>query len=133
MGRAKFFFYVYAWFFILITDNKPLSQILHSDKSLPVLCITRMANYADYLTIFNYKVEFRPTKLNANADYCSRAPLPLKNDYVNQLSFDYLEAKQNVNIERFDEFILNQIELLPIRAKNIAKETHEDLHLGKIV
>jgi len=43
----KFFHYLYARHFTLITDHKPLTQILHPEKSLPVLCISRMANYAD--------------------------------------------------------------------------------------
>ena len=44
----KFFLYVYARHFSLIADNKPLSQILHPENTLPSLCISRMANYADY-------------------------------------------------------------------------------------
>lgn len=50
----NFFTYVYARHFTLITDHKPLTQILHPEKSLPVLCISRMANYADYLSNKNY-------------------------------------------------------------------------------
>lgn len=41
----KFFYYLYARQFILVVDNKPLTQILHPPKSLPTLCISRMANY----------------------------------------------------------------------------------------
>lgn len=36
----KFFYYLYARHFTLITDHKPLTQILHPEKSLPVLCIS---------------------------------------------------------------------------------------------
>lgn len=35
----KFFYYLYARHFTLITDHKPLMQVLHPEKSLPVLCI----------------------------------------------------------------------------------------------
>ncbi|KYN02859.1 Uncharacterized protein K02A2.6, partial [Cyphomyrmex costatus] len=60
----KFFYYLYARHFTLFVDNKPLTQILHPEKSLPILCISRMANYADYLSHFNYTVIFKPSKLN---------------------------------------------------------------------
>lgn len=72
----KIFLYVYARHFTLITDDEPLSQILYSEKSLPVLCISRMANYAEYISHFNYDVMFKPTKANANADYWSRVLIP---------------------------------------------------------
>jgi len=70
----KFFYYVYARQFTIITDHKPLTQILHPEKSLPTFCISRMANYADYLSHFNFNVIFKSTKENTNADYCSRMP-----------------------------------------------------------
>ncbi|KAI8117119.1 Retrovirus-related Pol polyprotein from transposon 412 [Lucilia cuprina] len=54
----KFFFYLYARHFTLITDHKPLTQILDLYKSLPVLCISRMANYADFLGNFDFDVMF---------------------------------------------------------------------------
>ena len=69
----KFFLYLYARHWTLITDHKPLAQILHPHKSLPILRISRMANYADFLANFNFDVIFKPTKANANADFCSRA------------------------------------------------------------
>ena len=81
----KFFIYLYARHFTLITDHKPLTQILHPDKSLPVLCISRMANYADYLSHFDFDVIYKNTKENTNADYCSRAPLPTTLDRVHQI------------------------------------------------
>lgn len=85
MGCTKVFYYLYARSFTLSTDHKLLTQILHPEKSLPVLCISRMANYADYLAHFNYKVEFKSTKANANADYCSCAPLSTMGDEIHQI------------------------------------------------
>ncbi|XP_059223128.1 uncharacterized protein K02A2.6-like [Stomoxys calcitrans] len=49
-AAQKFFLYLYARHFTLITDHKPLPQILHPDKGLPT-----------------------DTKTNINADFCSRA------------------------------------------------------------
>ncbi|XP_018368423.1 PREDICTED: uncharacterized protein K02A2.6-like [Trachymyrmex cornetzi] len=124
----KFFHYLYARHFILITDHKPLTQILHPEKSLPVLCISRMANYADYLSHFNYNIEFRITKENVNADYCSRAPVSIQRKLTNKE-----EGEEAEQFDDFDYFILNQVRQLPIRAEQISRETRKDPHLGKIV
>ncbi|XP_062540930.1 uncharacterized protein K02A2.6-like [Armigeres subalbatus] len=70
----RFFHYLYAKRFTFITDHKPLTQILHPEKSLPSLCISRMANYADYLAHFDFNIVYKPTKEHTNADYCSRIP-----------------------------------------------------------
>lgn len=125
----KFFYYLYARHFTLITDHKPLTHILHSEKSLPVLCISRMANYADYLTHFDYEV-FKPTKANANADYCSRMPLSTV-DIVNKFSLE--EGEEMEQYDDFDQFVLHQVKQLPVRVDRIAHETRKDQHLGKIV
>lgn len=125
----KFFHYLYARHFTLISDHKPLMQILHPEKSLPVLCISRMANYADYLAHFDYDVVFKPTKANANADYCSRAPLPTTTT-INKITATEEEEKVH---DEFDEFVFCQIRQLPVRAEHIARETRKDLHLGKIL
>ncbi|XP_018405038.1 PREDICTED: uncharacterized protein K02A2.6-like [Cyphomyrmex costatus] len=126
----KFFYYLYARHFTLFVDNKPLTQILHPEKSLPILCISRMANYADYLSHFNYTVIFKPSKLNSNADYCSRLPLSTTNNTVYRLE---IEKEEEAIDDEFDEFVLCQIRQLPVRAEHIAEETRKDPHLGKIV
>ncbi|XP_032682290.1 uncharacterized protein K02A2.6-like [Odontomachus brunneus] len=41
--------------------------------------------------------------------------------------------KEETGFDRFDHFVLNQIEQLPICAENIARETRRDPHLGRIV
>ncbi|XP_024868818.1 uncharacterized protein K02A2.6-like [Temnothorax curvispinosus] len=127
----KFFYYLYARHFTLITDHKPLTQIFHPEKSLPILCISRMANYADYLAHFDYNIVFKPTKANANADYCSRVPLPTMGDPVNKITFD--EEEEVEQYDDFDQFVLHQVRQLPVRADHIARETRKDPHLGKIV
>ncbi|XP_055633675.1 uncharacterized protein K02A2.6-like [Toxorhynchites rutilus septentrionalis] len=124
----KFFHYLYARKFTLITDHKPLTQILHPEKSLPTLCISRMANYADYLAHFNFDVVYKPTSQNTNADYCSRIPSQSTQTDVDRLSLH--EGRKNE--DEFEQFALNQIQQLPVRAEHIARETRKDPHLGKI-
>lgn len=125
----KFFHYVYARHFTLISDHKPLVQILHAEKSLPVLCISRMANYVDYLAHFDYEVIFKPIKANANADYCSRTPLSVTNT-ISDLSE---KEEKSIVHDEFDELVFCQIRQLPVRAEHIARETRKDPHLGKIM
>lgn len=126
-----FFNYLYAHHFTLLTDHKPFTQIFHPEKSLPILCISRMANYADYLTHFNYDIKFKPTKYNANADYCSRAPLPSTVDVIHKITLQKVE--EITELDSFDTFIINQINQFPVRAEQIAKETRKDSNLGKII
>ncbi|XP_053699483.1 uncharacterized protein K02A2.6-like [Sabethes cyaneus] len=125
----KFFHYLYARKFTLITDHKPLTQILHPEKSLPTLCISRMANYADYLAHFNFDVVYKPTSQNTNADYCSRIPSQTVQSDVNRLS---LHEGRN-NEDEFEQFSLHQIQQLPVRAEHIARESRKDTNLGRII
>ena len=126
-----FVYYLYAPHFTLVTNHQPPTQIVHPQKSLPVLCISRMANYTNYLSHFNYNIEIKPTKVNANADYCSRAPLSTTLGHIHKIAIQ--EGEEITEIDEFDEFILNQIKRLSIPAERVAKEPIKDPHLGKIV
>lgn len=64
-----------------------------------------MANYADYLAHFDYDVVFKPTKLNANADYCSRAPLPT----INTIHSVTARREEEIVPDEFDDFVFHQI------------------------
>lgn len=112
----KFFKYLYARRWTLITDHKPLTQILHPEKSLPVLCISRMANYADFMSNFNFEVVYRTSSQNANADFLSRI-VPVKQMKI--------QAMSECAWDEFDLFIIRQI-------NQLAKETRNDPELGKI-
>ncbi|XP_039312438.1 uncharacterized protein K02A2.6-like [Solenopsis invicta] len=76
-----------------------------------------------------------PTKLNTNADYCSRIPLPSTINTIHRLQTEDTKLSQEEGkiYDEFDEFVLCQIRQLPVRAEQIAKETCRDPHLGKIV
>lgn len=108
----KFFHYLYARKFTLITDHKPLTQILHPEKSLPILCISRMANYAEYLSHFNFDIEYRATDKNTNADYCSQITRPPTTSDVHSI---FLHKGGNTQ-DDFEDFIVQQIQQLPVRA-----------------
>lgn len=88
-----------------------------------------MANYSDFLANFDFDVTFKPTKENANADYCSRASIA---QTINNVKAKGLENNEWLHDE-FDSFIVKQIQQLPLQAPKIAKETRSDDQLGKIV
>ncbi|XP_065077069.1 uncharacterized protein K02A2.6-like [Ochlerotatus camptorhynchus] len=124
----KFVMYLYAHHWTLITDHKPLSQILHPEKSLPTLCISRMANYADFLGNFDFDVVFKRTKENVNADYCSRVVPGFGVNLLREVTIG-----RDEQFDAFDCFMLHQIQQLPIHAQRIAQEKRRDDVLGKIL
>lgn len=73
--------------------------------------------------------QFKDSKANANADYCSRAPLPTT---VNQVCLQSLVEGEGAGTDEFDQFIIHQIKQLPVRAEAIARATNKDEHLGNI-
>ena len=74
----KFHKYVYAVHFQLVTDNKPLQYILHQNKGIPEMVISRLQRWALILANYDYTISYRPTGKHANADVCSRFPLKIK-------------------------------------------------------
>lgn len=75
-------------------------------------------------------IEYKTTSQNANADYCSRIPCTSTLSGVNSLS---LCGEGSPEEDEFENFVLHQIQQLPIRSEHIAQETRKDPHLGKII
>ncbi|XP_055916389.1 uncharacterized protein LOC129949142 [Eupeodes corollae] len=115
-GLKKFYQFLFGRHFILFTDHKPLVQIFAADKSLPHMSATRMQHYAIYLQAFNYTIKYKRSEQNGNADAMSRLPISTNDSF---------------KLEESDLFEINQIETLPITAKQIAEETSRDLLLKK--
>lgn len=125
-GIRKFYQYVYARKFILITDNRPLTQILSPSKGLPTLSATRMQHYAIFMQSFDYEIRYRKSADHSNADALSRLPL----------------AETNNKIEEIEVIEMNAIEILPLSVEQLRIATIKDenvkqlidgLHFGKTV
>ncbi|XP_059610782.1 uncharacterized protein K02A2.6-like [Phlebotomus argentipes] len=117
-GLKKFFSYLWGRKFVLIVDNKPLSQIMNPVKGLPHYSALRMQHYAMYLRGFDFEVEHRKTELHGNADGLSRLPL------------------NNISTFETDEPELVQIGLinaLPVLASEIAKETALEVEVRELM
>lgn len=109
-GIRKFYQYVYATNFTLVTDNKAITQIFSPTKGLPLLSALRMQHYAVFLESFTYDIKYRPSEQHANADAFSRLPMPSTHTQLEEVHF----------IE------LNSIETLPISANDIGNATKTD-------
>ncbi|XP_055714912.1 uncharacterized protein K02A2.6-like [Phlebotomus papatasi] len=113
-GIKKFYSYLYGRDFVLITDNKPVSQIMNPNKGIPQYTALRMQHYAAFLKGFNFTIEHRSTKLHGNADGLSRLPLPVKS----QFETDDPEVAQ-----------INLIETLPVTCKEIIQELEQEMEV----
>ena len=113
-GIKKFNQYLYGRHFTLITDNKALSRIFDSKTAIPTLAAARLVRWSVMLCAYQYNVEFRLTKENANADMLSRLPLP---------------ETSNASINAINAM---QINFLPISSQQIREATHND-HVLKSV
>lgn len=118
-GIKKFYQYLYATKFTLITDHRPLVQIFSPTKGLPLFSALRMQHYALFLQGFNYDIKYRNTKSHANADELSRLPIP------NDVNTDVSDV--------VDIFAVQTLETLPVTAEQIAHELGKDKSMYNIV
>ncbi|XP_029158172.1 uncharacterized protein K02A2.6-like [Nylanderia fulva] len=116
-GIKKFHQFLYGNHFTLLTDNKPLAQILNPQKGLPAYSALRMQHYAVFLQAFNFDIKYRKSIDHCNADGFSR--LPIQEKSVGK--FDVIDVLQMENVET-----------LPVTAKSIRDEINKDALLLKI-
>lgn len=106
-GVKKFYQFIFGRRFTLITDNKPIAQIISPKASLPLFSATRMQHYAIFLSSFDYEVRHKKSNENANADAMSRLPIPSATD----------------TIEELDVVEINMIETLPVTTNELGEAT----------
>ena len=71
----RFHQFLYGRAFHIITDHKPLLQLLGEGKPVPVHTAARLQRYALILASYNYKLLFRPTRQHIDADAMLRLPM----------------------------------------------------------
>ena len=62
----------------MVSDHQPLKNL----ESLATK-VNRVQRWFDFLSTYNYKLAYRPGRLNGNADLLSRLPLPGAHDETN--------------------------------------------------
>jgi transposase InsO family protein len=118
-GLKRFRQFLAAREFTIITDHRPLLQILGPTNLIQVHTAARLQRWALILASFKYKLEFRSTNLHGNADFVSR--FPLAEGFMTQES-------PNVNCYFFEEQVMSNV-----TSTVIAKATSKDAVLSKVL
>ena len=128
-GVRYFHQYLCGRRFTLFTDHKPLKYLLGTNKGIPVLAASRLQRWAILLSGYDYDIQFRTSKQNANVDCLSRLPSGRDTrDMRNRETDDFtvLFTKEATELNK------SQINSLPISAKEIGKATNNDKILSKV-
>lgn len=110
--------YLMGRHFTLVTDNRPIASILAPDKATPPMTAARVQRWSSFLSSYDYKVECRSTKQNANADFCSRLPLHNTDD--------------KLRVSAIEAFYEDQWDTLPVTAEMIRRYTRTDRLLSQV-
>ncbi len=70
----KFNIYLFGRKFTIVSDHKPLTHIFGKNRRLPEIGTSRVIRWSIFLSEYDYKIEYRPTKNHANCDFLSRLP-----------------------------------------------------------
>lgn len=114
----KFYNYVFARKFTLVTDHMPLTSIFSPSRAIPATTAARLQRFALFLSGFNYDIEYKNTKRHTNVDGLSRMPV------------QSCEDPENVDAE--DIFHISHFETLPVTSAVIARETRRDRVLSRV-
>ena len=79
-------------------------------KTLPIFSAMRMQHYAIFLRAFNYKIEFKKSEDNANADCLFRLSI----------------SSEKECIDVVDSFFIELASELPVTVEDIVKENIKD-------
>lgn len=124
-GVSHFYYYLFGKHFYLITDNQPLSRILHQNKVLPQMTSARLLRYAAFLSSFNYSVKFKKGDENKNVDCLSRSSIKELQTSTDQIIGNEVNE---IYHEKIFHISSEEITFLTIKA-----ETEKDQELTKIV
>ncbi|XP_055614238.1 uncharacterized protein K02A2.6-like [Uranotaenia lowii] len=118
-GIRKFHQYVYGRKFILVTDNKPVSQIFSESKGLPAMSALHMQHYAAFLQAFDYQIRYRRSSDHCNADAMSRLPLTV--------------TDPKSEIDESDVVEVNSIQTLPLTVDELGCATIADNSVKELI
>lgn len=117
-GVTKFRQYVTARPFTIITDHQPLLYLLDPNRQTPDILSPRLLRWNLLLSMFDYKILYRPGTSIAHADALSRLPMEVPNWEVPAVG---------------DVLMLEGLPDPPVEAARIAELTEADaiLHVVK--
>ena len=118
-GVKKFHSYLFGHPFSLVTDHKPLITLLHEHRAIPTSVSARIQRWALTLSMYEYRIMFKPSGSHGNADALSRLPLP---------SMD-----QDPPIPVDTVLVLNELSESPISVDQIRIWTRRDPVLSRVL
>ena len=119
-GTKKFSQYLMGRQFTLVTDHQPLKFLMNENRGVSATAAARIQRWCLYLGQFSYNIVFRGTAKHGNCDGLSRLPQEAADS----------EASQE---DLCDVFVLDQSNQLPVSAKDVAKESAEDMVIAKVM
>lgn len=120
-GVKKFHKYIYGKSFTIRTDHQALREIF-GEKKTPAVAAARLQRWNIYLSMYDYKIEYKSAKNLSNADALSRLPIEGSTD-VEENCLNVLQ----VNNELF--LSMNEIRVGTERDKDLRK-VFEHVKLG---
>ena len=118
-GVKRFYSYLFGHPFLLITDHKPLLDLLSEQKPTSPQALARIRRWSLHLSMFEYTLQFRNTTAHANADALSRLPLP-EVPAVNQTPPELV-------------LLADHLSNSPVTATQIHDQTRKDPQLAPVV
>ena len=119
-GVKRFHQYLFGLHFTLITDHQPLTTIFSPQRPMSATAASRLQRQALFLSTYSYSIKYRGTTQHSNADALSRLPMQTE------------EGRQEMdNLGDVDDFMVKQIEYLPVTANCLKQATSRDLRLSK--
>ena len=120
----EFHKYIAGRHFTLVTDHKPLLGLFKEGKSIPEHVSARVQRWAITLSAYSYTLQHRPSWENS-VDALSLLPLPYTPDEEDE-TYD-------INcVPEEEKFLFSLVDQVPLSAKDIAKETQEDITLKAV-
>ncbi|XP_042372461.1 uncharacterized protein K02A2.6-like [Plectropomus leopardus] len=114
----RFHQYLYGRAFKIYTDHKPLMSLFSETKCIPPLASARIQRWALTLSAYQYTIEYRAGKDNANADALSRLPLP--------------DTPAVTHVPPETVFTLERLAETPVKASCIKQWTERDPVLSQV-
>ena len=115
----KHFHQYHGRHFVIYSDHKPLMHIFNAYKAIPTMASARLQHWSLMLSSYDYKIQYRPGPEQANANACSRLPLPDMPTSVPQPAETIL--------------VMEQLASTPVSAKQIKIWTQFDPVLSKVM
>lgn len=94
----KFYQYLYAKKFVLVTDHKQLLTIFGNKKGLPMFAANRLLRWAHILTAFDFTIQYVPSDKN-QADCLSRLPLSTSQKQKETISYLHFIGNSDIPVD----------------------------------